>query len=105
MKAFKDRAMAFSNQFGHEQSLEFKAKMRRNKKIGRRAARLMGRTGADVLSYADEVLSANIAGGQGSLFAKLKADFHTHGVEMSDRQIQKFIDETMSEAYGELMVS
>lgn len=103
MKSLQDRAIAFSNQFGYEKSLEFKAKVRRDKKLGRRAARKMGKTGYAIHDYADVIMRANISGGPGTVFQKLKDDFHAHGVNMSDRQIQKFIDDTLHEAKMELL--
>ena len=72
MSTFDDRENAFENKYAHDQEMQFKAEMRRNKLVGLWAAELMGKTGDDADAYALEVV---------------KSDFEEAGIEDVVRKV------------------
>ncbi len=72
MSTFDDRENAFENKYAHDQEMQFKAEMRRNKLVGLWAAELLGKTGDDANSYAMEVV---------------KSDFEEAGIEDVVRKV------------------
>mgnify|MGYP001802865738 CR=1 FL=1 len=72
MSTFDDRENAIENKYAHDQEMQFKAEMRRNKLVGLWAAELMGKTGDDADAYALEVV---------------KSDFEEAGIEDVVRKV------------------
>ena len=72
MSSFEDRENAFENKYAHDQEMQFKAEMRRNKLVGLWAAELMGKSGDDAAAYAIEVV---------------KSDFEEAGIEDVVRKV------------------
>ncbi|MEO0772504.1 MAG: DUF1476 domain-containing protein [Pseudomonadota bacterium] len=72
MSSFDDRENAFENKYAHDQEMQFKAEMRRNKLVGLWAAELMGKTGDEADAYAIEVV---------------KSDFEEAGIEDVVRKV------------------
>ena len=72
MSTFDDRENAFENKYAHDQEMQFKAEMRRNKLVGLWAAELLGKTGDDADAYAIEVV---------------KSDFEEAGIEDVVRKV------------------
>ncbi|MEL6646975.1 MAG: DUF1476 domain-containing protein [Pseudomonadota bacterium] len=72
MSTFDDRENAFENKYAHDQEMQFKAEMRRNKLVGLWAAELLGKTGEDADAYAIEVV---------------KSDFEEAGIEDVVRKV------------------
>ena len=72
MSTFDDRENAFENKYAHDQEMQFKAEMRRNKLVGLWAAELMGKTGEAAAAYALEVV---------------KSDFEEAGIEDVVRKV------------------
>jgi hypothetical protein len=99
MPTFDDREKGFENKFAHDQQLEFKAAVRRNKLLGLWAAQLMGLTGDAADSYAKEVVKADFEEvGDEDVFRKIRKDFDAKGVTQSDHQIRRRMDELLAEA-------
>ena len=104
MATFDNREKAFEKKFEHDQQLQFRTEMRRNKLIGLWAADLMGLTGADADAYAKEVIDADFEEpGPEDVIRKIKGDFEAKGVDKSDRQIRRQLDECMDEAREQIM--
>lgn len=104
MATFDDREKAFEKKFEHDQQLQFRTEMRRNKLIGLWAADLMGLTGADADAYAREVIDADFEEpGPEDVIRKIKRDFEAKGVDKSDHQIRRQLDECMDEARAQIM--
>lgn len=104
MATFDDRKKGFENKFQHDQQLDFRTEMRRNKLIGLWAADLMGLTGADAEAYARQVVDADFdEPGPEDVIRKLKADFEANSVEKSDRQIRRRLEECEKEAREQVM--
>ncbi|MEL6437548.1 MAG: DUF1476 domain-containing protein [Pseudomonadota bacterium] len=96
-----DRKDAFENKFAHDAELRFKAEARRNKLLGLWAAPMLGKDDAE--AYAKEVILADFEeAGDEDVFRKLRGDFDAAGVEQSDHQIRRTMDEMMAQAIKEL---
>ncbi|MBO6552263.1 MAG: DUF1476 domain-containing protein [Roseitalea sp.] len=101
--SIKDRKDAFENKFAHDAELRFKAEARRNKLLGLWAAELLGKTGDDAEAYAKEVIAADFEEpGDEDVFRKVRGDFDAAGVEQSDHQIRRTMDELMVRAAEEI---
>lgn len=103
MTTFDDREDKFEKKFAHDAELKFKAEARRNKLLGLWAAELLGKTGADAESYAKEVIRADFEeDGDDDVFRKIRKDFDAAGVNQSDHQIRRHMDEYLAEAVKQI---
>lgn len=103
MTTFDERKDKFENKFAHDAELRFKAEARRNKLVGLWAAGLMGRSGTEAEAYARELIVADLKeAGDGDVIAKLKADFAAAGVDQSDHQIRRHMDEMFAKAIEQI---
>ena len=103
MTSFDDRKDSFEKKFAHDEALRFKAEARRNKLLGRWAAGLMGLDGEKAEDYAKAVIKADFEeAGDDDVFRKVKADLAAAGVEQSDHQIRRHMDEFMAEAIKQI---
>ena len=103
MAGMDDRKDAFENKFAHDEQLLFKATARRNKLLGLWAAELLGKGGADAEAYAKSVVMADFEeAGDDDVMRKIKADLVAGGVEKSDHQIRRTMDELMEKATAEI---
>ena len=99
MADMKDRQEGFERKFAFDEELKFKATARRNKLLGLWAAEKLGKTGADADTYAKEVIVADMQeAGDQDVFRKVRADFDAAGVDQSDHQIRRTMDELMAVA-------
>lgn len=99
MSGFDDREKSFENKFAHDQQLEFKATVRRNKLLGLWAAEHMGLDQAAADEYAKEVVKADFEEvGDEDVFRKIRGDFDAKGVDQSDHQIRRRMEELLGEA-------
>lgn len=104
MATFDDREKAFEKKFEHDQQLRFRTDMRRDKLIGLWAAELMGMTGADAEAYAKQVVEADFEEpGPEDVIRKIKGDFEAAGVEKSDHQIRRQLEDCAKEAREQVM--
>ena len=103
MNTFDDREKAYEKKFAHDEELKFKATARRNKLLGRWAAEKMGLTGDEVESYAKGVVLADLEEpGEEDVFRKVRQDFDDKGIDQSDHQIRRTMDELMAEAIQQI---
>ncbi len=99
MTTFDDRKDKFEKKFVHDEALRFKATVRRNKLLGQWAAGVLGLSGAKAEDYVRAVIAADLKEkGDEDVFRKLRADFDAAGVDQSDHQIRRHLDEFMAEA-------
>ena len=99
MTTFEDREKGFERKFAHDEELKFKATARRNRLIGLWAADKMGLSGDEAQAYAREVIKADLAEpGDEDVFRKIRADFDAKGVDQSDHQIRRTMEELMAQA-------
>ena len=97
MTTMKDREDGFEKKFALDEEQRFKALARRNKLLGLWAAEKLGKTGSDAEAYAKEVVVADLQGHDGS-FGKIRRDLDAAGVEQSDHQIHRTMEELMATA-------
>jgi hypothetical protein len=103
MTTFDKREEGFEKQFAHDEELRFKANARRNKLLGLWAAEKLGKSGADADAYAKEVVMADFEeAGDNDVFKKIRKDFDAKGVDQSDHQIRRTMDELMAAAIAQI---
>ncbi len=103
MSSFDDRKDGFEKKYAHDETLRFKAEARRNKRLGLWAAGLMGLEGEKAEEYAKAVIRADFAeAGDEDVFRKIRGDFDKAGVNQSDHQIRRHMDEMLAEAIKEI---
>jgi hypothetical protein len=101
--SMKDREEGFERKFAFDEELKFKANARRNKALGLWAAEKLGKAGADADAYAKSVVVADIAeAGDDDVLRKVKADFDAAGIDQSEHQIRRTMDELMAKAIEEI---
>lgn len=102
--AFEDRERNYEAKWAHDEDLRFRTIARRNKLLGLWAAAAMGLTGAAAESYANALLDLEVKGARDEdLAEKLRQDFHTHKVALSEHFIQRKMEELLAEAAEQLM--
>ncbi|MEX2318729.1 MAG: DUF1476 domain-containing protein [Bauldia sp.] len=103
MTTFDKRKDAFESKFAHDAELQFKAGARRNKLLGLWAAGLLGKTGGDADAYAKEVVAADFErAGDEDVFEKVRKDFDVAGVDQSDHQLRRTMDDLMQTAIEQI---
>ena len=99
MANMKDRQEGFERKFAFDEELRFKATARRNKLLGLWAAEKMGKSGAEADAYAKEVVVADFEeAGDEDVFRKIRNDLDAAGVQQSDHQIRRSMEELMAQA-------
>lgn len=103
MSTMKDREEGFERKFVFDEELRFKANARRNMALGLWAAAKLGKSGAEAEIYAKEVVVSDIQeAGDHDVFRKVRADFDAAGVDQSDHQIRRTMDELMAQAIEQI---
>jgi hypothetical protein len=103
MTNFDKREEGFEKQFAHDEELKFKATARRNKLLGLWAAEKLALTGAEAEAYANALVVADLEStGDHDVFTTLRKDFDAKGVNLSDHQIRRTIDEFTAQAVKEI---
>ncbi len=103
MTSFDDREKAYEKKFAHDAELKFKASARRNKLLGVWAAEKMGMTGDDVEHYAKGVVLADLEEpGDEDVLRKVRGDFDDAGIDQSDHQIRRTMEELMDKAVAQI---
>ena len=103
MSSMKDREEGFERKFAHDEEVKFKATARRNKLLGLWVAEKLGKTGADADAYAKEVVKSDVEeAGDEDVFRKVAADLDAAGVDASDHQIRRTMEELMSMAIEQI---
>jgi hypothetical protein len=106
MTTFEKREEGFEKQFAHDEDLRFKATARRNKMLGKWAAERQGLSGADAEAYAKEVVLADFEeSGEEDVFRKIRADFDSKGVKLTDEDIRGQMQELLAKAVAEVKAS
>ncbi|MBL0933684.1 MAG: DUF1476 domain-containing protein [Rhizobiaceae bacterium] len=104
--SLKDREEGFERKFAHDEELKFKAMARRNKLLGLWAAEKLGKNGADADAYAREVVASDFEeAGDHDVFRKIRKDFDAGGVQQSDHQIRRTMEELLATAVRQIEAS
>ena len=103
MTTFDKREEGFEQQFAHDEELKFKATARRNKLLGLWAAEKLGLKGAEADSYALAVVMTDFEDiGEHDVMRKIRKDFDAKGVDQSDHQISRTMNELMAKAVTDI---
>lgn len=104
MSGFDDRKDQFEKKFAHDQALRFRAEAKRNRMLGEWAGGLLGHSGAALEDYVKAVIVADFKeAGDEDVFRKIREDFKAAGVDQSDHQIRRHMDEFMAKAMEQVM--
>ncbi|MBO0334879.1 DUF1476 domain-containing protein [Sneathiella sp. CAU 1612] len=104
MSGFDDRKKGQESKFAHDQEMEFKISVRRNKLLGAWAAELMGKTGEEAEVYTKEVIISDMEEkGDEDVFRKIRGDLDAQSIEMSDHRIRRQMEELMSVAREQIL--
>ena len=104
MTTFDEREHAFEAKLAHDEELKFKARARRNKRLGLWAAGKLGKVGATADDYANRLVASEFAkDSAGQILKTIRADFDRAGVEIPDSKIRRKMDELLVAASEEIM--
>ena len=104
MTTFDKREKAFEDKYKHDQELQFKVEVRRNKLLGLWMAELLGLSGADAEAYAKEVVRADFEEpGDADLIRKIQGDAAPKDLDLSEHKIRKKMDELTVIAKEQIM--
>ncbi|WP_417318925.1 DUF1476 domain-containing protein [Emcibacter sp.] len=103
MTQFEDREQTFEKKYAKDEENEFKIVARRNKLLGLWAAGLMGLDGDAASAYAKEVVEADFEeAGHEDVYRKVKGDLDAKGVEVSEHQLRREMEDKLAEAREQL---
>jgi len=101
---FTDRQKAFEEKFKHDQELQFRVEVRRNKLLGLWAAELMGMKAEEAEAYARDVISTDLSEpGVDDIVRKILGDFQEKNIDFSEHRLRKKIDELQATAKQQIM--
>ncbi len=104
MTTFNDREKAFEDKYKHDQELQFRVEVRRNKLLGLWVAELLGKAGDEAEAYAKEVVASDFEEpGDADLVRKIMGDMGQAGAELSEHRLRKQMDELLVEAKEQVM--
>jgi Uncharacterized conserved protein len=99
MTTFDEREKGFESKFALDQEQEFRATARRNKLLGLWAAEKMGLSDDSAEKYAAAVVKADFEQpGEEDVYRKIAQDLQGAGIEVSDSEIRRKMDELSSVA-------
>lgn len=104
MTTFDEREKAFEDKYKHDQELQFKVEVRRNKLLGLWVAEMLDLKGEDAQAYAKEVVSADFEEpGDADLVRKILGDLEDKNVDMNEHRLRKKMDELTGVAKTQIM--
>ncbi len=104
MTTFDKREKVFEDKYKHDQELQFKVEVRRNKLLGLWVAELLGLSGADAEAYAKEVVRADFEEpGDADVIRKIQGDAAPKNLDLSEHRIRKKMDELTAVAKEQVM--
>ena len=104
MTTFDKREKVFEDKYKHDQELQFKVEVRRNKLLGLWVAELLGIEGADAEAYAKEVVKADFEEpGDADVIRKIQGDAAPKNLDLSEHRIRKKMDEMTVIAKEQIM--
>jgi hypothetical protein len=104
MTTFDKREKVFEDKYKHDQELQFRVEVRRNKLLGLWVAELLGLSGADAEAYAKEVVKADFEEpGDADVIRKIQGDAAPKNIDLSEHRIRKKMDEVTVIAKEQIM--
>ncbi|HEX8387852.1 MAG TPA: DUF1476 domain-containing protein [Sphingomonas sp.] len=106
MTSFDDRERSFETKFARDEEMAFRVTARRNKLVAHWAAERMKLTPAETESYASDVVRSDFEeGGDDDVTRKVFGDLTAAGVDVTEADVRRALDEKMVEARRQLMES
>ena len=103
MTTFDERENAFEAKLAHDEELKFRARARRDKRLGLWAAEKLGKTGTEAEAYANKLVAADVEKvGSSQILKTIHADFDHAGVAIPDLEIRKRMEEFLAAAVEEI---
>jgi len=103
MTQFEGREKAYENEFARNEEFDFKVNVRRNKLLGLWAASQMGLAGEAAEEYYKEVIKADFEeAGDEDVYRKLKGDLDAKGVEISEHQVRREMEDQLEVARSQM---
>lgn len=103
MTTFDKREEGFERKFALDEEMKFRAVARRNRMLGAWAAQKLGLSGPDAEAYVKAVVASDFEeAGDQDVFRKIRKDFDDKGVDQSDHQIRRTMDELLGQALQQL---
>ncbi len=104
MTTFNDREKAFETKFARDEEMAFRVAARRNRLLGQWAAEKLGLTAEETDAYAKAVVQADFEeAGDDDVVRKLLGDLTAAGIDTSDTEIRRALEEKNVEARRQLM--
>ena len=104
MTQFDDRERAFETKFAHDEEMKFRVLARRNRLLGEWAARKMGLSEEETVSYAKDVVRADFEeAGDEDVIRKVLGDLTSAGIETSDTEIREALEHKSVDARRQIM--
>ena len=104
MTQFNDRERAFESKFAHDEEMKFRMIARRNRLLGEWAARRMGLSEEETVSYAKDVVRADFEeAGDEDVIRKVLGDLTSAGIDTSDAEIRQTLEHKTAEAKRQLI--
>jgi len=101
---FNDREKAFEDKYKHDQELQFRVEVRRNKLLGLKIAELLGLAGDAADAYAKEVVASDFEeAGDEDVFRKVFADLQAKSVDFSEHRLRKLMEDLREDAKNQVM--
>jgi hypothetical protein len=103
MPSFDDREKGFEAKYSHDQELNFKITVRRNKMLGQWAAEQLGKTGAEAEAYVKEVIASDFEKpGEDDIVGKVVADLKAKGIDADADAVRRKLHHLGDDAAREL---
>ncbi|MCA8929167.1 MAG: DUF1476 domain-containing protein [Alphaproteobacteria bacterium] len=104
MSTFNDREKQFESKFQHDQELQFKVMVRRNRLLGEWAGDLMGLSGDERATYAKEVVQSDFdKPGDDDVLQKVLGDLQAKAIQASEHQVRRQMDDLLITAKQQVM--
>tara|TARA_R110002072_G_scaffold38778_3_gene112013 strand:+ start:7293 stop:7610 length:318 start_codon:yes stop_codon:yes gene_type:complete len=102
--SFNDRQKAFEDKYHHDQELQFKVEIRRDKLFGLWVAEQLGLTGDEAEAYAKSVVVADLEeAGSDDVIRKVVADIQEKKLDISKHRLEKKLEEMFVAARDQIM--
>jgi hypothetical protein len=102
--SLEDREKGYEAKWAHDEEMHFHVIARRNRMLGHWAAGELGLQGSDADEYTQTLVALEIHGGHDlEVTQKLRSDFNTKNIVISDHLIERKLQEFQAEATAQLM--
>ena len=101
--SFDEREKGYEAKWVHDEELRFRVFSRRNRMLGLWAAGEMGLRGPEAEAYAKDIIAAEFEkDGENAIFTRIRRDFDSHKIALSDHMIRRRMDELLDSAKIEI---